>query len=127
MVIMPTDLHTSLILLARLLLGGAFLVSGLRNIRAIDGLTGFITSRGLPLPRLAATAGVALEIVGGALVAIGPFAFYGGIGLVVFCILATLIFHNFWDHRGAERVEHTNAFLSNTALTGGMLLVALTA
>lgn len=124
---MPTDLHTALIFIARLLLGGAFLVAGLRNIAAINGLAGFIGSRGLPLPRLAAMAGVALEIIGGALVAVGPFAFYGGIGLVVFCILATLIFHNFWDYQGADRVTHLNAFLSNTALTGGMLLVALTA
>src|SRR5690606_30059862 len=114
----------AIIAIARLLLGGAFLLAGLRNIGAIDGLAHFIGSRGLPLPRIAAIAGVTLEIVGGALVAIGPFALYGSIGLVVFCILATLIFHNFWDYQGAERVNHLNAFISNTALTGGFLLVA---
>lgn len=124
---MPTDLQTTLVFVARLLLGGAFLVSGLRNIGAINGLAGFIGTRGLPLPRLAAVIGVALEIVGGALVAFGPFALYGGVGLVVFCVLATLIFHNFWDYQGAERVTHLNAFISNTALTGGFLLVAATA
>ena len=121
---MPTDLQTTLIFVARLLMGGAFLVSGLRNIAAIDGLAGFIGGRGLPLPRLMAMAGVALEIVGGALVAIGPFALYGGLALVAFCVLATLIFHNFWDYQGAERVNHLNAFISNTALAGGFLLVA---
>ena len=120
---MPTDLQTTLVFVARLLMGGAFLVSGLRNIGAINGLAAFIGGRGLPLPRLAAIAGVVLEIVGGALVAIGPFALYGGLGLVVFCILATLIFHNFWDYLGAERVNHLNAFISNTALAGGFLLV----
>ena len=124
---MPTDLQTTLVFVARLLLGGAFLVSGLRNIGAINGLASFIGTRGIPLPRLAAIIGVALEIVGGALVAIGPFALYGGLGLVVFCVLATLIFHNFWDYRGAERVTHLNAFISNAALTGGFLLVAATA
>lgn len=121
---MPTDLQTTLVFVARLLMGGAFLIAGLRNIAAINGLAAFIGGRGLPLPRLAAIAGVALEIVGGALVAIGPFALYGGFGLVVFCVLATLIFHNFWDHQGAERVNHLNAFISNTALAGGLLLVA---
>ena len=121
---MPTDLQTTLVFVARLLMGGAFFIAGLRNIGAINGLAGFIGGRGLPLPRLAAVAGVALEIVGGALVAIGPFALYGGLGLVVFCVLATLIFHNFWDYQGAERVNHLNAFISNTALAGGFLLVA---
>ena len=120
---MTIDLQTILVIAARLLIGGAFLVAGLRNISAINGLASFIGSRGLPLPRLAAIAGVTLEIVGGALVAIGPFALYGGIGLAVFCVLATLIFHNFWDYQGAERVNHLNAFISNTALTGGFLLV----
>ena len=124
---MPVELQTALILVARLLLGGAFLVSGLRNIRAIDGLASVIGSRGLPLPRLAAIIGVALEIVAGALVAIGPFAVFGGLGLVVFCVLATLIFHNFWNYQGAERVSHLNAFISNTALSGGFLLVAAVA
>lgn len=121
---MPTDLQTTLVFVARLLMGGAFFIAGLRNIAAINGLARFIGGRGLPLPRLAAIAGVALEIVGGALVAIGPFALHGGIGLVVFCVLATLIFHNFWDYQGAERVNHLNAFISNTALAGGFLLVA---
>ena len=120
---MTIDLQTILVIAARLLICGAFLVAGLRNISAINGLASFIGSRGLPLPRLAAIAGVTLEIVGGALVAIGPFALYGGIGLAVFCVLATLIFHNFWDYQGAERVNHLNAFISNTALTGGFLLV----
>ena len=123
---MTIDLQTILIIAARLLIGSAFLVAGLRNISAINGLAGFIGSRGLPLPRLAAIAGVALQIVGGALVAIGPFALYGGIGLAVFCVLATLIFHNFWDFQGAERVNHVNAFISNTALTGAFLLVVAT-
>lgn len=124
---MPIELSATLFAIARLLMGGAFLVAGLRNTRAIDGLARFIGARGLPLPRVAAMAGVALEIVGGALVAIGPFALYGGLGLVVFCILATLIFHNFWDYQGAERLTHINAFITNTALTGGFLLVAATA
>ena len=121
---MPTDLQTTLVFVARLLMGGAFLIAGLRNIGAIAPLAGFIGSRGLPFPRLMAMAGVALEIIGGALVAIGPFALYGGLGLVAFCVLATLIFHNFWDHQGAERVNHLNAVITNSALAGGFLLVA---
>lgn len=120
---MPTDLPSTLILLARLLLGGAFLVFGVRNIPNIGGLTAALTARGLPLPRIAAIIGVALQIVGGALTAIGPFAAWGGAGLIVFVVLATVLFHNFWDYEGADRAGHVTATIMNTGLAGAFLLV----
>lgn len=120
---MPTDLPSTLILLARLLLGGAFLVFGVRNIANIGPLTAALTARGLPLPRIAAIIGVALQIVGGALTAIGPFAAWGGAALIVFVVLATVLFHNFWDYKGADRASHVTAAIMNTGLAGAFLLV----
>lgn len=120
---MPTDLTSTLILLARLLLGGAFLVFGLRNITNIGPLTAGLTARGLPLPRIAAIIGVALQIIGGALTAIGPFGAWGGAGLILFVVLATVLFHNFWDYEGADRANHVNATIMNAGLAGAFLLV----
>ena len=119
---MTSDLTTILIPLARLLLGGAFLTFGVRNIRNIDGLVAGLTARGLPLPRLAAISGVALQIVGGALTAIGPFGAIRGASLVVFVVLATVLFHNFWDYSGPDRTTHLNATIMNAGLAGAFLL-----
>jgi putative oxidoreductase len=115
------DPATYLVVLARLLLGGAFLVFGIRNIWNIAGLTAGLRARGLPLPRLAAIIGVAMQIVGGALVAFGPFGAIGGGLLILFLFLATVLFHNFWDYSGPDRVTHLNATIMNLGLAGAFL------
>jgi putative oxidoreductase len=119
---MTTDPATLITLLARLLLGGSFLLFGIRNIWNIDGLTAALTARGMMLPRLSAMIGVGLQIVGGALTAIGPFGLAGGVMLIVFLVFATVLFHNFWDYSGAERTTHFNATVMNVGLVGAFLL-----
>ena len=119
---MTTDLTTIIIALARLLLGGSFLLFGIRNIWNIAGLTAGLTARGMPLPRLSAIFGVGLQIVGGALTAFGPFGLIGGVALIVFLVFATVLFHNFWDYKGADRTTHFNATVMNLGLVGAFLL-----
>lgn len=119
---MTTDPTTIILSLARLLLGGSFLLFGIRNIWNIAGLTAALTARGMPLPRLSAIIGVGLQIVGGSLVAIGPFGLVGGVALIVFLVFATVLFHNFWDYKGADRATHFNATIMNLGLIGAFLL-----
>lgn len=119
---MITDPPTLILALARLLLGGSFLLFGIRNIGNIAGLTAALTARGMLLPRLSAIVGVGLQIVGGALTAIGPFGLVGGVLLIVFLVFATVLFHNFWDYSGAERTTHFNATVMNVGLVGAFLL-----
>lgn len=119
---MITDPTTLILSLARLLLGGSFLLFGIRNIWNIAGLTAGLTARGMPLPRLSAIIGVGLQIVGGALTAIGPFGLIGGATLIVFVVFATVLFHNFWDYSGADRATHLNATIMNVGLVGAFLL-----
>ena len=112
-----------LILVAQVLLGGAFLVAGLRNARSFANLGPVLAAKGVPLPRLALAIGLALEIGCGALLAIGLWSAFASAGLIVFVILATLLFHNFWAYEGAEKTPHINAFIVNTALIGAFLLM----
>ena len=119
---MTLDLPDIVFALARILLGGAFLVLGIRNIANLSSLTLALTARGMILPRLSAIIGVALQIVGGLLVAVGPFALIGGAALIVFLIFATVLFHNFWSYSGAERLTHLNATIMNLGLVGAFLL-----
>jgi putative oxidoreductase len=119
---MFTDPATTIVALARLLLGGSFLLFGIRNIWNIAGLTAGLTARGMPLPRVSAIIGVGLQIVGGALTAIGPFGLIGGLLLIVFLVLATVLFHNFWDYSGTDRITHVNATIMNLGLIGAFLL-----
>ncbi|TIU66572.1 MAG: DoxX family protein, partial [Mesorhizobium sp.] len=41
--------------------------------------------------------------------------------LILFLVVATVMFDNFWDHQGPERAARINGFVANIALSGGFL------
>ena len=116
-----------LIVLAHLLMGGAFVVFGARNIKAIPGLAKALEAKKVMQPTTAARTGVGLQLVGGALVFIAPFVPFagvlGGLALIVFLVLATVLFHPVWEYEDEARGPHVNATIMNTCLTGAFLLV----
>ena len=120
-------MFSTLIFLAHLLLGGAVVIFGIRNIKAIPGLASFLAGRKVIQPETAAIFGVALLIVGGALVVLAPFAplagVLGGLALILFLVLATLLFHPFWEFSGEEQKPHMQSFIMNSGLTGAFLLI----
>ena len=97
---MPADLPSTLLFLGRLLLGGAFVFAGLRNVQNAAFLTGLMAARGVPQARLALWAGIVLQVIAGALVIAGLWVTLACAVLVLFLIVATPMFHNFWDHQG---------------------------
>ncbi|TRC78743.1 DoxX family protein [Mesorhizobium sp. WSM4307] len=124
---MPTDLPSILLFVGRLVLGGAFVFAGLRNILNAAFLTALMAARGVPQARLALWAGIVLQIIAGVLVMAGLWTALACAVLVLFLIVATPMFHNFWDHQGPDRAARINGFVGNVALGGGFLtLIAQT-
>ena len=117
----------TLVFLAHLLLGGAFVVFGIRNIKNLPGLTSVLAGRKIPQPAAAAKFGVGLQIVGGTLTVLAPFVPFagvlGGLALIVFLVLATALFHPVWEFSGDEQRPHMQALIMNSGLTGAFLLV----
>ena len=107
----------------RLLIGGAFVFAGLRNIQNRALLTGLMTVRGVPQAGGALWLGIVLQVAAGALVATGFWTVYAVLGLIAFLIVATPMFHNFWDYQGAERAARINGVVGNIALLGGLLVL----
>lgn len=124
---MPTDLPSPILFLARLLIGGAFLIAGIRNLPVLDRLAGFVGSRGVPMPRQALWLATAIQLVASVLVIIGVWLVPATLGLIAFIIGATVIFHHFWDFQGEERVTKRNSFSSNVIILGGLLALLATA
>ncbi len=121
---MPTDLSSTLYALARLLLGGAFVVFAIRNLLVnVPRLTGIIENK-VPQARMVVLAGIALQLVGGLLSAIGPWQAAGGVLMILFLVTATVLFHPMWAFAKADRAPHTVATLMNTSLSGAFLLLA---
>jgi len=108
----------------RILLGGMFVVAGLRHLMIVPVLTMALKARGVPVPRAALLAGTGFQIVAGLALVLGFFATWAALGLVLFTIVASVMLVNFWDKEGEERIAATNAFQTNIGLIGGLLLAA---
>jgi putative oxidoreductase len=110
--------------LGRFLLGGAFVIFGLRNIANLPRLTETMERKGLlPQPRIWMMAGVGIQIIGGAMVALGVLPAIGAAALIAFLLLAAYLFHPFWEFPKEEQTPHINACIMNTGLAGAFLIV----
>lgn len=107
----------------RALLGALFFVSAITKILGFSYVSGWIASAGLPLPDLVLAATIAIELVGGLMLITGWHARWAALGLAVFLVPVTLVFHAFWSADQASFNDQLTAFLKNAAIFGGMLLV----
>lgn len=108
-------------LVARILLALLFILAGINKIGGFAGTSGYIASKGLPVPDVLAVLTIIVEIGGGALLVIGYRTRWAALALAVFSILAALIFHNFWTMQGAAANLNQVQFMKNLSIAGGML------
>ena len=110
-------------LVGRILLAIMFITSGFNKIGGLEGLAGYIASKGLPMPQVLAILTIVVELGGGILLVVGWKARWAAAALAIFCVLAAFIFHNFWAMPEAERMAQSQAFWKNITIAGGMLMV----
>ena len=124
---MSAEFASSLFFVGRLLLGGAFVFAGLRNLTNIPALTGLLAGRGVPQARPALYLGIAWQVVCGILLVGGLWIAWAAVGLIAFLLVATPVFHNFWAYQGIDRGNRINGWASNVALAGAFLAVIASA
>lgn len=121
-------LDEGILLAARIVVGGAFLIIGIRNVGNHKLIAGMIGGNRFPMPEFLAATGVAMQIGFGALMAVGLFPIVSAVGLLVFTVVATLMAHSFWMFPDkAQRTQETGAFLSNMIMVGGLLALVAAA
>jgi putative oxidoreductase len=108
---------------ARVLLSLVFILAGFSKLAGLAGTTGYIASKGLPMPAVLAVASGLLEVLGGLALAVGFKARISAAALAVFTLLATLLFHNFWAMPAEQVMVNQLMFMKNLAIIGGLLLV----
>jgi len=102
----------------RLLIGLPFAMSGLSKLAAIGPTTAAIRAAGLPLPPVALTLSVLVELGGGLLLVAGFQARIVAAALAVFSLVTAVSFHsNFADQ---NQMIH---FLKNVMMAGGLLQI----
>lgn len=107
----------------RALAGLLFVVSGLNKILAFSYVAGWMNSMGLPAAGLLLAGAIALEVGGGLALITGFQARWASLGLALFLVPVTLIFHAFWGAGAAEFQNQLNHFLKNVAILGAMLVI----
>lgn len=112
-----------LIIIGRFLLGGYFLQAGIRNFMKLPLHTSILAKKGVPMPRESLIVALAVQVLGGAMVAFGVFPALGAIGLILFTVAANYLYHNFTQFQGDERRSHLASVLVNAAVCGALLLV----
>jgi putative oxidoreductase len=110
-------------LVGRILLAWLFVPAGYAKIAGFAGTAGYIASKGLPLPEVAAALAIVIELGLGLLLLVGWQARWAALGLAIFVAVITPLFHNFWAMPEAQQMMQKQAFWKNLAVVGGLLMV----
>jgi putative oxidoreductase len=122
---MKTLLQSLVVLLSRALLCQIFLISAVGHLFNWGGTTQYMAAQGMFLVHFMLAGAVAFLLAGGLSVLLGYYARCGSILLIVFLLMVTPIFHNFWAYESSDpqRMMQTINFMKNTGLAGGLLMV----
>lgn len=122
---MNNPLQGILTVAARVMLSLVFLMSAVGNkIPNFSNVANYMGSEGVPAPQVLLAGAIVFLIAGSISVIIGFKARFGGALLLVFLLLATYFFHDFWTFEdAAERQQQMIQFMKNLALMGAMLFI----
>lgn len=121
---MLNALQNPLALIGRVLLALLFVPAGFGKLMGFAGTVGYIASKGVPLPEVAAGIAVAVELGLGILLLVGYQARWAALGIGLFTLVITFIFHNFWAVAPEMMMMQKMNFFKNLAIAGGLLTVA---
>ena len=114
-----------LALLGRLMLVAIFLMAAVgQNILNFSDTAASMASEGVPAPKIMLGGAILFLIVGSLSIAAGFKARIGATLLLVFLLLATYFFHDFWTLEDpVAKQDQMIQFLKNVAMMGAMLLI----
>lgn len=116
-----TKTQNLLALIGRALIVALFLPFGYSAITGFAGTVRYITSAGVPLPEVAAGIAIFVEVVLALLLLVGYQTRWVALGIAIFTLAVSFIFHPFWDVPAAQLVAQKTNFLKNMAIAGGLL------
>ena len=122
--LIPDTSLPTMALIGRLLLAAIFLVSGIAKLTDTPGTVAHMTAAGIPYAETLAIVAGAAEVLGAVSIATGFLTRSGSLGLILFMIPTTLIFHAFWNEVGQARMPQMVNFMKNLGIIGGLAVLA---
>ena len=113
-----------LLTIGRILLGGLFVLGGIRHFAELAPLTEAVRARGVPLPRLSLIAASLFQLVTGAMLMFGLVVPWAVVGLIAFTLVSSVVMLDFWNKPPEAKDGMINVWLSNLAIIGGLLIAA---
>ena len=102
-------------LLARIFMGGSFVIFGAEKFWDVGGTVAYIGSK-LPLANIVFWMAILIEIGFGILVIVGYRTRWVALFLAFYCAFTTVVFH--FDFSGPRQIDH---FLVNLVMSGAFL------
>ena len=117
-------MQSAVSLLGRIMIAVIFLMSAVGNkIPNFSDVSEYMAAEGVPLPKIMLAGAIAFLIVGSLSVVVGFQARIGAGLLLVFLMLATYFFHDFWTFEGEAQQQQMIQFLKNVSLMGTMVFL----
>jgi putative oxidoreductase len=108
-------------LAGRALIALLFIPGGFGKIAGFAGTAGYIASKGVPFPEVCAAIAIAVELGLGLLLLVGFQTRWAALGIAIFTVVITFIFHNYWGVPAEQVMMQKQAFFKNIAVVGGLL------
>lgn len=120
-----TTLFGVFALLGRLMLAAIFLMAAVgQQIPKFSDTAASMAAEGVPVPKIMLGGAILFLIAGSLSIAAGFKARIGATLLLIFLLLATYFFHDFWTQDDpVAKQDQMIQFLKNTSMMGAMLLI----
>ena len=110
--------------IGRVMLCAIFFMSAVgQKIPRFNDFATIMEQHGLPAPKILLIGAIAFLIVGSLSVIVGYKARLGALLLLVFLVMASYYFHNFWAVEEAQRQMQQVHFMKNVSIMGAMLMI----
>ena len=112
-----------LLLLARILFGWTFVMSGWRKLMDISG---FVATPRRGLPEFLGYVAPFVEFIGGVLLVVGLATRYASLVMLLFIIIAAFSSHRYWTVEPAQVANQSAHFWKAVTMMGGAVLLFIT-
>jgi len=116
---LQTPQHTDTVLfISRILLSALFIVQGIEKLLAYQGNVSFMTASGFMFPAAVSAIAIVVELGGGLALLLGYRSSIAVVCIALLTLLFSLVIHTELSNR-----IHSDQFLKNLAVIGGLLLL----
>ena len=110
-------------LLGRIGLALLFIWSGYTKFAYTAANVAYMKAYGMPLAEVLIWPAALIELVAAAMLVLGWKARWAALALAAYTVIATLIFHAYWNVPADQVLDQQTHFMKNIAIVGGLLFV----